>query len=65
MAEMVSVLNLLELKAKIWRINYRTEYEDYEDDYESTMYPPSIIYDPYDITNKNDFSIEGRFRINE
>jgi len=34
------------------------EYSDYDNDYESTLYPPAIIYDPYEKA-KDDFATEG------
>lgn len=35
------------------------EYPDYEMDYETTLYPPAIIYDPYEVA-KIDIQMEGR-----
>ena len=45
-------------------LNCVKEYVDYENDYDSTLYPPAIIYDPYD-NAKNDLAIEGRHRFEE
>ena len=40
------------------------DYADYENDYESTIYPPALIYDPYE-NAKNEFGNEGRHPFEE
>lgn len=51
-----------------------TEYADYEDGDDSTLFPPAIIYDPYEVAvngnnnndnNQDEQSMEGRDRFDE
>ncbi|KAI2803198.1 Transmembrane channel-like protein 3 [Blomia tropicalis] len=54
--DMVAVSTLATFRAKR---DGRDEYPDYEMDYETTLYPPAIIYDPYEVA-KIDIQMEGR-----
>ncbi|XP_017494770.1 PREDICTED: transmembrane channel-like protein 3, partial [Rhagoletis zephyria] len=49
----------------------REEYADYEDSDDSTLFPPAIIYDPYEVAvnnnnnNRDEQSMEGRDRFDD